>query len=923
MSMGTVVRNVFVYCCETGEIHSYDTTGDTTARDLLLLICPTDPHSKIIHVQKDVMGCVTETTVIGMQDMVLKYAHSKAECVHDQMVISPASTIDEDAEKMGKAEDELIDSERLHRECNLWVANPSHRMRVFFNAYTRMTLGLPMWYLDLYGNKQTGCIHVEGLLHQCLGLDELDDRFALFGNYRSHCSEIDGRQPIVSLLGAEDPENERFLQYMMRPECEIQSHLGITRQSPLVYRRGFSLGSKKFWFALQGTTLFFYADPVKRTGQQEIRNLDTCQIGYHGGDREQHKFEFEIVEANGTRHKLRSHSRRRVEKWVAALQGCHRSCEINDPIDMATIRLCQTPQPHPPAVPEKKPSHSSVTVASRHFRPSIDDLLPPGISIDGTAVTHDSTVHCSLQQEVEVLLRKIELAAETLASRKKLRRKEALLWSDHLRAYMITLLRVDHPEYAVSILPEVASLIRETRNLLDLVEGRSEFLATQEQVEPMIETIMDSANCLFILFKGIVEEQGERCPPALKETRQYKDNKILLLKTRQLLKRPFHRIDPNALPLDKNAHHMLKQTVKTRDVGEVKIKDEPGLLKWFTRMISTRKVQITTEEAQELSMSEGAPEVKEGSPEVTETPTSKPASFLAAQLAPKTKHAFWSSIKAKFAKNKSSKESTDLEMQTPKEPGLSADIVDQMFASFKQQKHYPLPSSQAPGVESTSSSSPRRLEVIPEHSAINTTSVGPLASWSAVANVAPSHRRAQSMKPSVTFDLSQSPAPDHDQDQDSEVATRTTRRQHSERPKSLVEIDQTLLKALLRDTRLAALIQKCDSSLSPARSNSPMSHSPVSHSSMESVGDCGVCGTACSATDVVRTPFDQFHRSCLQCARCSVQLGPKSFRLDAGCAVCQEECTAPAIKANGSSQLLESTPRPLKGILKKPTTPCV
>lgn len=210
------------------------------------------------------------------------------------------------------------------------------------------------------------------------------------------------------------------------------------------------------------------------------------------------------------------------------------------------------------------------------------------------------------------------------------------------------------------------------------------------------------------------------------------------------------------------------------------------------------------------------------------------------------------------------------------------------------------------------------------------------------------------MKPSVTFDLSHLSSGESEGPENAATTTTTTitttntttalsprrvSRRHSvqlERRRSVVEIDQALLAALMRDVRLARLIQKRDPTLSPASSASSASASSASHSATSSiltVGVCGICRVLCTEGEsggeemVVRTATHQFHHACLRCGRCATQLDPKCLDMDAGRAYCRGGCSTPdtnnRLTMDKATSLPGPSARPLKGILKKPNPSCV
>jgi hypothetical protein len=754
----------------------------------------------------------------------------------------------------------------LFSECDLWVVNKETRIRVFFNPYTRMVLGLPMWFLDLYCAPSDHVLELELLLRACLTLGPQENRFALYGNYRSHCSMLVGSAHVLDLVREEDKENVKFFQYMMLPEHEMHAHLGISRQSALLlHETGLTLGSKRFWFTLQGTSLFYFKSPTDRGWNRVITNIDECQIVYRGGNNQKTNYSFDIVETDGTVHRCKSHSKRRVEKWVKCLQRCHASREINEPITMDMIDAMTAAQETPP-------------LFDARIKPRNNPEKEEAIVLEETQ--NAETDYEKWINDVERMLKQVELGSEALLSRKKLRRKEVSVWIESIRTFLLSILRMESGEFACKVVPEVQTLVTDIVNFASIVEGRSEFVPSTALNSDCIDSIMDSINGLFALFRNEAME-AEVIP---KETRDH-DGRSAMIKIRRALRKPIMKAKIGnisaKLPKEKKA-------------------EGKGFFEWINRA-TNKKTKIPEAEAKQLSMTERDPnEVSDSKPASAQSSCapSQPNSRVASapqtpKLEPQVdeKKSFWSRIGlAKHFRNSSNLSETamtesemDLESMAGKfrmsqrgNEHNTSKVEESSVLWSKPPPPPPVPTQlpHAPNsrMNSISKAPPSNLRtVVDETRTTDRSEFGSIidqydpnpsdfgSPWISTTHKAHdslgSHRRSSSLR----------------------VPPHSTAPRDNQRRRSVIEVDQKFAK--IADTFVEV--------------------------------DCNICQLkVVHPSELKKTPFAAFHSSCLRCNSCGETLTTLNFRLEAGKPYCRNECstTTPAHAA------------PLRSCLKKSST---
>jgi hypothetical protein len=808
----------------TGEIRKCNNVTEQTTLDEVLERVGCQKRYGLVKVERDIFGLVIDSSQLSLCDSAFPYCKTSVptdddepECLDEPNHLTHA------------------DYKSIFRECNLWITDPKCRVRVFFNSYTRMILGLPMWYLDIYVDEQSTTAHLNHCVRSALDIQPNDHRFSLFGNYRSHVSVIDMTRNVLETTREEDPEGDKFWQFMMRPECEDQANLGISRQSALAISESSKIiGNRKYWFVLQGTTLFYFKNPRDRTWRKAIEGVDQCRTVYRGSNHQKTLYTIELTDPAGKIYRLASHSKRRIEKWMTCIQSCHRSLEINEPLNMSMISKLTAPQPTPPIfdnVKEQKKSNHRHQVAIN----SKDQ--------DITVTTPEKGL-----LEVEKLLKKIELGANTLSTRQKLRRKEAFIWVEAIRAYMIAILRVDRPGYALDVVPEIKTLVVEVKNFAAVADGQSEFVLTQSRSGDFIELIMDSVNCLFSLYRDAVTIGGG-WDSQNGETVHQRENQMALVKLRRALKRPMMRVRLDKVPPVKPENDLPNDGTK---------------IKWWSRLTTKTKATIPAEEAQDMSKDHV------DDPEGVETPLDTP--LETPTVAEQKKKSLWN---FRWSRNLRNDEiSCTSGDGTPRTPRASRSVW-RFLSTLASHQTVDTSQDQA-GVECDDLDYDAEIEdgCLPSRRLRH----GPRMIIDETGASMDTHSKAAPSTPLKSCHHAQDSL-DHHRNAKSLRPIRPITAGTSS-PKG-VDDSRTLLKTLMKHR----MSDSESGGVSPA--SSPLA--------------CHVCNVPVHpGEDVHRTPFSIFHLACLTCDECGHALSSQSFRMENGKPLCRNGCpetTSPRLKS--------------------------
>ncbi|PJF17548.1 hypothetical protein PSACC_02647 [Paramicrosporidium saccamoebae] len=849
-----------IYIRRGGEVRPYAIDESVTIGQLL---SEYGKGCQMIHAQRDVFKRVVRTVPVDRKDPAIKYCRPPRE--EEEVIEDSYSTKDDESSE--NSLDETTGA--MFNECDLWVVDKESRIRVFFNPYTRMVLGLPVWFLDLYCAPSDHILELELLLRACLTLGPQENRFALYGNYRSHCSMLVGSANALALVREEDAENSKFFQYMMLPEHETQAHLGITRQSALLlHETGLTLGSKRFWFALQGTSLFYFKSPTDRGWKKAITNIDECQIIYRGGNNQKTSYSFDIVETDGTAHRCKSHSKRRVEKWVKCLQRCHTSREINEPITMEMIDAMTAAQETPPLFEARK------KIRDRPEKEETNVLE----ETQNAEADHERWIN-----DVERMLKQVELGSEALLSRKKPRRKEVSVWIESIRTFLLSILQMESGAFACKVVPEVQTLVTDIINFASIVEGRSEFVPSNTLNSDCIDGIMDSINGLFALFRNEAMEAAV----IPEETRDH-DGRSAMIKIRRALRKP-----------------IMKAKIGKINTAPPKAKkaEGKGFLDWINR-VTNKKTKIPETEAKELSITERDPNEVSGSKPTSarssRVPSQPDSRVASAPQTPKpepqadTKKSFWSRIN--LAKHFRSDSNLSETAMTESEVDLES-----MANKFKKNQRTSEPKTLE--VEESPVVWSRPTLTQPPHasnSRMNSISKAPPSTLRTVVDETKATDRSEfgsiidqyDPNPSEfgspwisTTHKAQDSLGSHRRSSSLRVPPHATVPRDNQRRRSVVEVDQKFAKMApgkAVDTDLTPFVEM----------------------------ECNICHLkVVHPSELKKTPFAAFHSSCLQCNSCGEPLTTLNFRLEAGKSYCRNECS---MAAPGQAT-------PLRSCLKKPS----
>lgn len=507
----------------------------------------TQPTEQLYAVQRDAQGRITGLAPVGSEEAMINYASAS-----------------------------LLEEDQLERDCfaqcHLWIVKEA--VRVFFNPYIRMVLGLSQWYLDLPADEIMTAADLEVFLRECLQVAPGDDRFALYGNYRSHVSIVEGKASVLKLTAKEDETGigAKFWQFMMRPEAEDQAHLGITRQSILwLQEPGAVLGSKSYWCTLQGITLFYFREPGDLASRKAITNLDQCQVIYRGGSRGKKSYSFDIVTPEGQLYRCKSPSKRRIEKWIRFLKRCHRTVEINEPLTMEMIARLTAPQtaplePPPPSAPLATAA-AATGVPTKNMRLVGGETDQPGdhhhhhhhhhqhqhqhqqqpdtvtIREERDSLLPQGQPDNQSPNDMETMLGRIEREAEALCRSSKPRRRESQTWIEHVRTFIIDIMRIDHPSYIFSVIPIVKELFGILKDFSEGILEHSEFVMTPERIREHTELVIDFSGQLMSFYRDALLLGPNAEDEELMEGESYDRHRQVVQKIRRALRQPISKIN--------------------------------------------------------------------------------------------------------------------------------------------------------------------------------------------------------------------------------------------------------------------------------------------------------------------------------------------------------------------------------------------
>jgi hypothetical protein len=222
---------------------------------------------------------------------------------------------------------------------DLWLVDLSMEVGVFFNTYFRMVTGTPAHLLRLYVQPGMTVGDFEAAIKRALFIRDGDERFGLYGFADNEVVRLDPGLMMTELRerNAEPASKGSYFQFQMHAECETQGHLGIARASNLQMRVNRGLRkTKKCWFALQGTSIFYRPGVRDHSDVREIPNVDECKVIYRG-EQKKGQFRFDLVPREGPVRVFTSPLKRRVIRWVRELRRCHRTLTINDPVTMGEV----------------------------------------------------------------------------------------------------------------------------------------------------------------------------------------------------------------------------------------------------------------------------------------------------------------------------------------------------------------------------------------------------------------------------------------------------------------------------------------------------------------------------------------------------------------------------------------------------------
>ena len=558
-------------------------------------------------VQRDGMGKVIGTRMLVNDDLLIPYARNgnvMHHRVHDvvgaqnkvntkyaaailQPVSSLRSNIIINVSSCSTPTSIVEDEEMIYdgtANVDLWVVAQS--VSIYFNAYVRMVLGLPLWHLEVPINGNTTVGKLEDFIRKCLRLDSTDERFALHGYYeQEQCVvSLSNDELVVSLSKANEPA---FWQFMMRRDQEDTINLGISRQSPLwVKEKGKWEKGKNYWCTLQGTSFYMFPKRFEREGLKRIDNLYMCQI------RKIHRlnpdYEMQIKTINGKVYKLKSPSKRRIEKWYKAIDGCLQyGSGINDPITIEEIMRLTAPRDHPDCIPLYGTSNSNGGCGQNNKSASLS-LPKSRIETMQRSQEQPYTTYSFQHATVpEKIYRTLELFKDPATMELWKDKSNSHRCAEQVRLFLLEIVQIteSYPTLFVKMMPQLKAIIKITSQFLELVET-DQF--DKKHNEKYVKSMLENTDCILNIYKGHEFNEDDNSTVLNHRNREY------LRKLELYLQFPiiFDASSDTTIHLNKEqVVNEIKETIGAKE----------GIFDWLCVGNTKKHAKISEEELRDLS----------------------------------------------------------------------------------------------------------------------------------------------------------------------------------------------------------------------------------------------------------------------------------------------------------------------------------
>lgn len=396
-----------------------------------------------------------------------------------------------------------IEKKNISSLCDFWLVDVSKMVRIYFNNWTRMVLGLPMTYLDLYASSSMQSIsQFEALVTESVeNFSTINtantnirptkrSRFALFSS-EIHSGKVKSLKPDTPILEI-IADGQKILQWMARKDSDC--NMGITRKSELFLHKRhkglfgtlFHSGKReRVLLVLQGSSLHCWKYQENNDVNQKdkkiifsLTNVHKHTTVYRGAsgkhnpskarrsnrirdDRSSPNKEY-IFEIFGPTHSeshiFSSPSKQRIEKWVRALGRCRPPPEIHQPIseEEAMSHPVQSTYLH------------DIGRISLYANDSFDSIAPS--NVDTLPILSDgfgdeiNSKHHTLSEKVCLIGQGAGLALIAEVSK---RRKESKRFGSRVCEFLIIAVKMSDHQELETIRFEIPTILRAMQQLME------------------------------------------------------------------------------------------------------------------------------------------------------------------------------------------------------------------------------------------------------------------------------------------------------------------------------------------------------------------------------------------------------------------------------------------------------------------------
>ena len=275
----------------------------------------------------------------------------------------------------------------------LSIAPVENRVDVYFNAFLRMSVGIPFCNMFYFVNQSTTIRSLNRAIKLGLGLEVEDPKYTLFGNFDGNIRKLDLDSSVLSLRDAWERTGSAFFQFQVSTEVLNQSFLGLNFAGTLIQfkKNRFLTKRASVYCVIKGTSLFIYTSDRNLKSAKEIKNCNEANIDYIGPFGP-NTFQFSISVPNKN-YIFACFTESGAKEWVNALRSCTPVTEHRFPEYGQTV---------------KKKLHKIKSVSDVET----DDTCDQSVSGDGISST-DETLE-SLQKKANSLFGKRKTVVTSL-----------------------------------------------------------------------------------------------------------------------------------------------------------------------------------------------------------------------------------------------------------------------------------------------------------------------------------------------------------------------------------------------------------------------------------------------------------------------------------------------------------------------------